>query len=166
MSYVRGLVPEHPSLERLSFRRPESADSFYVVSSEFEKIAAKQKSRTLPTSARFGPTGYEKVPIARSSRTFSSRRTHLPLQGLGSPGPGQYAPPATTLRASPRPSSAGTKGRSPGPPRQEYTPQYSCNQYFVTTLAAPARPACHLFKRKAPTPSTLPRAISKNWHLP
>ena len=61
MSYVRGLVPEHPSLERLSYRRPESADSFYSVSSDFEKIAAKQKPRTLPTAPRFGPTGYEKV---------------------------------------------------------------------------------------------------------
>jgi hypothetical protein len=64
MSYVRGLVPDHPSLERLTFKRPESADSFYSFSSDFEKIAAKQKPRTLPTTARFGPTGYEKVPSA------------------------------------------------------------------------------------------------------
>jgi hypothetical protein len=68
MSYVRGLVPDHPSLERLTFKRPESADSFYSFSSDFEKIAAKQKPRTLPTTARFGPTGYEKVPSAACAK--------------------------------------------------------------------------------------------------
>ncbi len=46
--------------------------------------------------------------------------TRLLWQGLGSPGPGQYTPPASSLRASPRPSSAGggggaSKGRSPAP---------------------------------------------------
>jgi hypothetical protein len=51
MSYVRGLVPDHPSLERLSFKRPESADSFYSFSSDFEKIAAKQ----VPQPVVLGP---------------------------------------------------------------------------------------------------------------
>jgi hypothetical protein len=78
MSYVRGLVPDHPSLERLSYKRPESADAFYSVSSDFEKIAAKQKARTLSTAARFGPTGYEKVqqqqqPLQPLDRLFPMR---------------------------------------------------------------------------------------------
>lgn len=120
MSYVRGLLPDHPSLERLSFNRPESADAFYTVSSDFEKIASKRKSHTLPTSARFGPTGYEKVTFTPAPAATQALVSILLLfmrlvQGLGSPGPGQYTPPVTTIRSSPRPSSSGGKGRSPIP---------------------------------------------------
>ena len=93
MSYVRGLLPDHPSLERLSFKRPESADSFYTVSSDFEKIASKRKSHTLPTSARFGPTGYEKVTVAPAAaaleRVFPSYcYSCFWCRGWGRPAPG------------------------------------------------------------------------------
>jgi hypothetical protein len=117
MSYVRGLVPEHPSLERLSFKRPESADSFYVVSSDFEKIAAKQKPRTLPTSARFGPTGYEKVPEACSSRAFSSRRTHVPGAGAGLSWSRPVHPPRNNAARKSAPVLRGCKGALPWPPQ-------------------------------------------------
>ncbi len=72
-----------------------------------------QKPRTLPTSARFGPTGYEKVPLLLLYpylflwREGGVERLHFALravlltleaQGLGSPGPGQFVSLPLTLQ--------------------------------------------------------------------